>query len=441
MAIDIKRIYPRWVVSFLNRFGVSPPGYDFREKTLPLFWDWMRLIVREWLRNRLMMRASVLTLMTLLSLVPTLAVLFTFFDLFGGSQWLSDQLKPYLIKMLAGGVGDQAVRVLDGLLTKAPIGVLGGSGFLFLAIAGLSFLSSLEETFNYIWKVTRPRSLFARFRNFWVAVTLVPLLILASTVATSSVQWSEALKSLLTPEIFAVLRSWGFPLCLEWLGFLLLFKLVPNVQVRFAPAALGALIGALLWEVAKRLYFLYTSMFVNYNILYGAFAALPLFFIWLNITFIILLFAVQTVYVTQNIREMRRFPLGYSDAFSPENIALNLLMDVADRQLRGEAPLRINAAAARFALRAHEFKLLLDKLIHAGIVSNPNNDDDYLRLARDSDDLKLSQIWEALGKIPFSGLPDCAKDRLKAIERREIEILQNISLKEVVSAGFGEKKA
>jgi membrane protein len=440
LAIDIKRIYPRWVVSFLDRFGVSLPGYDFREKTLPLFWDWVRLVFREFLRNRLMMRASVLTLTTLLSLVPMLAVLFTFFDLFGGSQWLSEQLKPYLIKTLAGGVGDQAVRVLDGLLAKAPIGVLGGSGFFFLAVAGLSFLSSLEDSFNYIWKVTQPRSLFARFRNFWVAVTLVPLLILASTVASSSVQWSEALKSLLTPGVYAVLRSWGFPLFLEWLGFLLLFKLVPNVQVRFAPAALGAVIGAVLWEVAKRLYFLYTTMFVNYNILYGAFAALPLFFIWLNITFIILLFAVQTVYVTQHIREMRRFPLGYSDAFAPENIALNLLMDVTDRQLRGEAPLRINAAAARFEMRAHEFKQLLDKLVYAGIISKPNHDDDFLRLARDSDDLKLAQIWEALGKIPFSGLPDCAKEHLRKIEEQEIEALRKISLKDVVAAGSGERK-
>ncbi|RJP74777.1 MAG: YihY/virulence factor BrkB family protein [Candidatus Zixiibacteriota bacterium] len=436
-----KRIRLRPAASNVNLGGGSAPVALFHYNTLALVRNWLKLLFREFFRNRCDLRASVLTFTTVLSLVPVLAVFFTFFDLFGGGEWLAERIKPFLIENLSIGVGDRAIEILDQLLVKAPTGTLGALGTLFLALAGLSLLSALEDTFNYIWKVTQGRSLFVRFRNYWVAVTVVPLAILVSLFATSSVQWSATLQTLLWPWAYGLLTSVVFPVALDWLGLFLLFRLVPNVSIGFFPAALGALIGSVLWEAAKRIYFLYTSILVSNNVLYGTFIALPLFFIWLNISFMILLLAMEAAYVTQNYRELQRFPMDQAKYFSMEGVALNLLVDIAHRQCLDADPIRVNTAAARFEVRAPEFKNLLKRLVGAHIIHKPSGDDDYLRLAHDPENISLVRVMDALGGVPESGLPEEARERIRQIQQIQRKEISQLNLKDIAVPSGEECRA
>lgn len=425
------------LVSFSRRFRRVIPDFRVKNKTLGSLFDWLGLVFREFVHNRCDLRAAVLSFATVLSLVPVLAVVFTFFDLFGGSEWLTNRLKPFVIQSLAIGVGDKAVGVLDRLFVKVPLGSLGGLGVIFLVISGLTLLNNLDETFNYIWKVTQGRSWFARFRNFWVAVTLVPLLILASLVATSSLHWSATVKALLPSGFYAVISSWLLPLFFEWLGFLLLFMLVPNVRIRWGPAALGALIGSVFWETAKRLLFLYSTIAVTRNVLYGAFIALPLFFLWMDVTFLILLWALEAVYVTQHYKELRRFATGTTEAFSWQSIAVNVLVDTATRQHRGAEPLRINAVAARFEMRTPEFKRLINALVGARLILKPDSDDDFVHLAQDPSDITLGSIFKALGEVPGLGLPESVQAKIQSWQQQSTRGVDHISLKDLAASETG----
>jgi membrane protein len=424
---------PRGFVSKMSRKGKSLPHSGININTRPRIFDMARLIYREFVLNRCEVRATALSFSTVLSLVPIIALAFTFFELFGGSEWLTTRIKPFLIDSLAIGVGDKAVETLDRLLVSISLSSLGVFGSIFLVLAGVTFLSGLEDTFNSVWKVTQGRSFLARLRNFWLMTTLIPLLILASLVATSSVHWSTGLKAALPPLFYSAISGWMVPLTLEWLGFLLLFELIPNVRIRIGPAALGSLLGAGLWEIAKRGYLFYTSLSASSNMLYGALIAIPLFFAWLNITYIILLVALETAYVLQNFEEMKRFQLDPEHDFSSDGIVLNLLVDITHRQSDGHEPLVVNQAAGRFPFRANEYKQLLDRLIKRAIITRPLNDSDYLRLAREPGDITIAQVYEALGGIPSAGLPEGSADKILDLQLRRQTELQQISLKDLAA--------
>jgi membrane protein len=424
---------PRWFVLKMSRKGKSLPIPGLQFKTRPKLFDLVRLIYREFMLNRCDVRATALSYSTVLSLVPVLGLAFTFFELFGGSQWVTTRIKPYLIDSLAIGVGDKAVETLDRLLVSISLSSLGVFGIIFLVLAGVSFLSGLEDTFNSVWKVTQGRSRLARFRNFWLMTTLIPLLILASLAATSSVHWGASFKAALPPLFYSAISGWLVPLTLEWMGFVLLFMLIPNVRTRFGPAAWGSLLGAGLWEIAKRGYLFYTSMSTSSNMLYGALIAIPLFFAWLNITYIILLVGLETAYVLQNFEEMRRFQLDPHHDFSSDGIVLNLLVDITHRQCDGADPLVVNQAAARFSFRAPEYKRLLDRLIQHTIITRPLSDSDYLRLAREPSAITLAQVYEALGGIPGSGLPEGSADYTLNLQIERQTDWQQHSLKDLAT--------
>ena len=415
----------------MSRKGVSTSGWGIKNKTRPVLFDVIGLIYREFRRNRCEVRATALSFSTVLSLVPVLGLAFAFFELFGGNEWLTSRVKPFLIDSLAIGVGDKAVETLDRLLISVSLGSLGAFGVIFLVLAGVSFLSWLEDSFNYIWKVTQGRNILARFRNFWLMITLVPLLILASLVATSSVHWSGAFKAALTPGFYKIISSWLLPLVLEWAGFFLLFVLVPNVRIRYKSAAIGSLVGAGLWEIAKRIYLFYATMSAARNVLYGAFIALPLFFLWLNITYIILLLALEATYVVQNFQELKRFQLKPHSDFSNDGIVLNLLVDATNRLCQGLEPLTVNQAAARFDLRASEYKRLLDRLIKYNLISKYSSDSEPLHLAREPGMITIAQIYEALGQIPGSGLPAESARKIQELQNLQMANFSRVTLKDL----------
>ncbi len=423
-----------WFKPKMSRNRGNAPILRIKNKTWLKIFDITRLTFREFFRNRCDLRATALSFSTVLSLVPVLSLAFTFFELFGGRDWLTNKIKPYLIDSLAIGVGDKAVETLDHLLVGVSLSPLGTFGIIFLVLAGVSLLSGLENTFNHIWKVTQGRHVLARLRNFLLTIALIPLLILTSLVATSSVHWGGALKAGLPPGLYSVISSWFLPLILEWAGFYLLFQLVPNVRIRYGPAAVGSLVGAGLWEIAKRIYLFYSYVTASSNVLYGAFIALPLFFVWLNITFLILLLALEIAYVLQNFEELKRFQLDPHAEYSLEGIVLNLLVDVANRKCFGAEPLSVNQAAARFDLRTPEYKQLLTRLSRHNLISQPAGDSDDLHLARESSDITIAQVYEALGNIPESGLPEGSVQNILKMQNRQMAELRRISLKDLAGS-------
>ena len=262
-------------------------------------WPWYETLrtLRQRLReDHLALTASSLTFTTLISLVPLVTVmlaLFTAFPMFGRFQIA---LQQYFLQSL---VPDNIARpVLEALTQFAgQANQMGSAGLVLLGLTALALMFTIDRTLNAIWRVPKPRPLAQRVLVYWAAMTLGPLVLGASLSFSSyAVSASRGLVRTLPFE-------WGLLLNLIEFGMLALsiaclFRYVPNTHVRWTHAWSGALFVALGFELAKRALGWYVKSVPGYSVVYGAFATLPIFFLWIYLSWlIVLLGAVITAYL------------------------------------------------------------------------------------------------------------------------------------------------
>lgn len=248
----------------------------------------VRLIATRFIRDRCAQTAASLTFTTLLSLVPMLTIALTVFSAFPVFDEFSSQIKVYLLNNLipenAGIIITQYMQQFADSATR-----LTAVGIAFLAVTAMTMMLTIDNAFNVIWQVTQPRPLVKRLVAYWAVLTLAPLLIGASLSLTS---WLVGLSmghgKHVSPFGIVVLRT--LPILFTTLAFTLLFELVPNRLVPRAHAVIGALVAALMFEVSNRIFGYYVSHFPTYELVYGAFASVPIFLMWIYLSWLTILF-------------------------------------------------------------------------------------------------------------------------------------------------------
>ena len=297
-------------------------------------WPWFETLrtLRQRLReDHLALTASSLTFTTLISLVPLVTVmlaLFTAFPMFGRFQIA---LQQYFLQSL---VPDNIARpVLEALTQFAgQANQMGSAGLVLLGLTALALMFTIDRTLNAIWRVPKPRPLAQRVLVYWAAMTLGPLVLGASLSFSSyAVSASRGLVRTLPFE-------WGLLLNLIEFGMLALsiaclFRYVPNTHVRWTHAWSGALFVALGFELAKRALGWYVKSVPGYSVVYGAFATLPIFFLWIYLSWlIVLLGAVVAAYAPSLAMRVTRLQDRPGERFA---LALRLLRALS--QARGGA--------------------------------------------------------------------------------------------------------
>lgn len=246
-------------------------------------------------RNDMFKQASAMAYITLFSLIPSLAAVFTLISVFrpflGENSDFMVQIKGFILDNLAAGSGTHVVKYLDTFLANLDLKKIGISSFAGLLITLLLLLRQIEEALNRIWMVPKGRNFFKRFFYFWAFLTLGAFILSIVVGVTSDFDFSNLLSfdsSSLKKSSNGFFSSMG-TLIGEFAFFFLLYKMVPNTSISFKEAAIGALLGSFLFHQASRFYGLYIKSFTNYQSLYGALAALPLFLFWLYICWLIIL--------------------------------------------------------------------------------------------------------------------------------------------------------
>ena len=167
-------------------------------------------------------------------------------------------------------------------------GRLTAIGLLFLVVTAVMLLATIEGALNDIWRVPNTRKLLHRFLSYWALLTLGPILVAVSLTLTSKILMlpfiSHAEATLLRETLDVV-----FPLAFEFGAVVLLYTVVPNVPVLWRHALAGGLFAAVLLELAKLLFAAAMKYFTTYQIMYGAIAALPIFLVWIYISWVIVL--------------------------------------------------------------------------------------------------------------------------------------------------------
>jgi len=233
--------------------------------------------------------AAELTVTSILALVPLTTVAFSLLALIPNFQNLAVQLQELLFEYFVPATGESVQNYLSEFVGKAK-GV-SGIGFVMLFLTALLMMRTIDISFNNIWQIKRTNSLLRTFLVYWAVLTLGPIFLGTSLLLTSY------LKSLpLVSDVVQQYSQWltfGLPLLMETIAFSLMLFVIPNRKILFKHSILAALITALLFELAKSAFGLFVNYISTYQLIFGALATIPLFLIWIYLSWSIILFGAE----------------------------------------------------------------------------------------------------------------------------------------------------
>ncbi len=231
--------------------------------------------------------ASALSFSSVLALVPLLTVVFSALSLFPIFQGWSGEIQDFIYSNFLPQLGDQVQQYLQEFSANA--GRLTLWGLIFLMVTTLTLLATIEDAFNEIWEVKTGRPMMQRVLVYWAMLTLGPILIalslsVSSYVFSLSIIEGQSVIIGVKKQLLNVL-----PFLLELLAFVFFYNSVPNCEVRLKHAVIGGIIAALLFELAKFGFGQYLFYFKSYQRIYGALAILPVFLIWIYLSWLVVL--------------------------------------------------------------------------------------------------------------------------------------------------------
>ena len=283
------------------------------------------LTIRFFTEKRVMTQASALTYSTLLAIVPILAVVFAIARGFGYNKyielWFRDSLdsQPQVAEVIIGFVNSYLVHTQSGIFL--------GIGLLFMLYTVLMLVNNIEETFNQIWQVDNARPIIRSLTNYLAMFFLFPIIIIVSTgisIFMATIEQKVDGIEVLGPAVNLLLDY--SPYILLSLLFIWLYVYMPNTKVKLSCAIIPGILAGVAMQLLQ-LFYIYSQIWVtSYNAIYGSFAALPLFMLWLQISWTICLFGAQLTYTNQNLNRI---------GFNLEPMDVHPKVDMTDDE-RGE---------------------------------------------------------------------------------------------------------
>lgn len=262
---------------------MTGPMRDFlltlRQRAVASYRFWRHVVVRFW-KDDLMTKSAALGFQTTLALVPLFTIVFSMLSIFPSFQETVGNLQEGLLSIVAPHTQAVLEEQLGELVGRAR--TVGAVGALALAVIAMMLLHTISGTLDAIFRVTRKRSLATRFLTYWALLTLGPVIFAVGFSLTASAfgEGATALGGALQAPV-NVLKAL-LPFFVEWLGFTLLYWIVPSRAPAFRDAMAAAAVAAILFQILKGGFALYLLYFASYETLYGALAAIPITLLWLE---------------------------------------------------------------------------------------------------------------------------------------------------------------
>jgi len=251
---------------------------------------YLRYLFKRFKEDRIIVYSGYLSFVTLLSIVPLLAVIFSVFSLFPVFQDWRGEVESFVFKNFVPTLGEAIQGYLVRFVENAT--KMTSLGLVVLFLVALLLISSIDHTLNHIWRVRKNRRKLVSFSIYWVVLTLGPVLIGTSLLTTSyllSLTGFEENTQLAVRKLFLAF----LPYLASFSSFLLIYLLVPHTRVHFWSALSGAMIASVLFEISKSAFALYFIHFPVYKDIYGALAIIPLLFVWVFISWVVILVGAQ----------------------------------------------------------------------------------------------------------------------------------------------------
>ncbi len=356
------------------------------------------LSVRNFFKDNCILWASTLTYYTMMSIVPLAAMSFAIARGFGFGDDLQRQIYRSFPEQKAAL--DAIFEFANNLLGGAQNGVLAGVGVLLLLLSVTLLLSSMEESMNQIWGARHLRSWKRIATDYLFLMFLAPLFLVISGSFT-------LLAESLLPRVAGPVAGM-FSLVVAWLYFTFLYLFMPNVRVKLGPGAIGGIFGATLFLGAQQVYLHFQVFILRLGAIYGSFAALPLFLVWVQISWFLFLLGAELCHSIQRVHEQEFAPaVGKMQPRDKLAVALYIAHLIYRGHATGETHFTllrlVEEQGIPFQLAREELQRLVraNLLVHSGTYYFP---------AREGASFRLSDALEALGGtadlLPLEGAPE-----------------------------------
>ncbi|MCK5000098.1 MAG: YihY family inner membrane protein [Anaerohalosphaera sp.] len=446
-----------------------PPSKSFFLKQLRI----ILLAVRGFAEDKCKFRASALTFFTLLSIVPVIAMMFGVAKGFGLEERLRAEIMTKMgvqqgtaveeqeesVVLVEGKtaldgqegvaeeqqedvaeeeqeiaameaqqeIAERVIKFAESLLAETSGGFIAGIGIVFLFWSIIKVLSNIEHSFNDIWGVKTHRSIGRKLSDYLSMMLICPFLLILAGSATVAISSNIKLLMLKVdflnafwPLISVLLKT--IPYCTLWVAFTFVFIFMPNTRVRLRSALLAGIVTGTLVQLTQWGYVNFQIGVAKNSAIYGSFAALPLFLIWVQTSWFVVLFGAELSFAHQNVEtyEFEQDCLSVSYSFK-RLLSLLIAHKIVDNFCKGDEPLNAEEISHALEIPIRLVRQILFELVGAGVLIAIKKDETRetsYQPARDTDQLTIKYIVDALEHSGDESIPVTQSEQLNELKER-----------------------
>lgn len=462
-------------LNFCNRFhreamnlmqeNENPMDYSSQGKSLwrRILYFWL-MVYRGFTKSRCFVRSSALSYATILALVPIMALVISISASLLKTQSGEQQIVEFTNKAISFLVPqlnllgkeevmqesfsedqldqNKVAQYINSLVSNVRGGALGVTGFVSLIAVAILLLTKVEDAFNDIWRVTRPRGWSMRILSYWGVISLGPLLIFValSLFGTAKIGYLQKIFGIIpgVGDLFykeVLLR--GLPWALMIVGFTLLYYFMPSTQVNWSSALLGGTFTGVLWQFNSMYSIIYASSVVSYSKMYGFLAAIPILLLGLYLSWMLVLMGCQVAFTWQNrkfyVQHKFTKTIGQKDK---ELAALRIMTAMGKRFDRGETPYTVKELGDALFLPGSLVQEVLRQFVNTGLAVQSDHEQflPCLPLDKLSCHRILSAFWQGRNELAQDNTPGAhaAVEVYRSIQAKVQEASEKITIRDIL---------
>ncbi|MBQ6745583.1 MAG: YihY/virulence factor BrkB family protein [Bacteroidaceae bacterium] len=363
------------------------------------------ILVNRFNADSISNKAAALTYSTLLSIVPILAILFGIARGFGFDNLLRQQIEQGLLGN--NEASKYIFQFVDSYLSQTTGGVFLGVGLIALLWTFISLVNNMESIFNDIWYVKKSRTAYRKLTDYFSILILMPILIIIS--GGLSIFMSTLVSKIEGYALLAPMMKFGIsliPYVLSWLMFTALYVFMPNTSVKLLYALIAGLIAGSLFQAFQFLYISGQVWVSRYNAIYGSFAALPLFLLWLQVSWTICILGAQLTHIMQNFKRYDNYKEVNNASYEYRNYLAVVLMSMICKQYAegNDKPYSARQLSNKCHIPIQLTQMVLNELMEADllIMNAPDKSQEEIYLpASGCVDITLAETIDRLSTKGF----------------------------------------
>ncbi|MDA3954203.1 MAG: YihY/virulence factor BrkB family protein [Bacteroidales bacterium] len=421
------------VINFLKKdvWRISLKNKPKHKMLLIKYLRILLLAFRGYEEDKVSLRSSALTFYSLLSIVPVAAMVFGISKIFG----IDKNLMTYLNEQFAGQqeVLDRIIEFSNSLLENTKGGIIAGVGAIVLIWSVMKVFANIESSFNAIWQIRKGRNWFRKFSDYISMLLIAPILLVSSSTATAiittqieNLTTNIAFFSMIGPVIFFFVKL--IPYVLIWLLLTMIFIVMPNTKVDFKSAFIAGIISGTVFVFIQWVYIHFQVGVSKYNTIYGSFAALPLFLIWLQMSWLIVLFGAEVSFAVQNVEKYEFEPDTHNlSSYSWKVLTLMIAHLLIKNFANSEKAMTAEEISKKLEIPIRSVRDIIYNLVDSNILSEINTQHEKEKAYQPAQDINNLSTNYVLNAIDHNGT-----DKILAIASSEkdqiIKILNDFDI-------------